>query len=289
MSIMGLLNDLKYTFTQHNHAIKRIIIINVAVFLTFAIFHVFAFLFRLDAMAVHHFKMHLMLPASFTTFISQPWSLLTCMFLHDGFFHILFNMLWLFWIGNLLHEYLGNRKVYEAYFAGGVFGGLVFMLCYQLLPVFQNQLATTYALGASAGVLSVVVAAATLLPNYPFQLLFFGTVRLKYIALISVLLDFISIPSGNAGGHIAHIGGALFGYLYIKYIYKYGTLLPDKWWSIFRGKSKVKIHHQQTPSKTWKAKPSQDEVDRILDKISKSGYDSLTKNEKDMLFKASKE
>lgn len=286
---MNLINEIKYTFSNNDHAIKRIIIINVAVFLTFAMIHVFAFLFRLDATAVHHFKTHLMLPASFTTFVSQPWSILTCMFLHDGFFHILFNMLWLFWIGNLLHEYLGNRKVYEAYFAGGIFGGVVFMVCYQLFPVLSPYLTTTYALGASAGVLSVVVAAATLLPDYPFQLLLFGNVKLKYLAIATVLLDFISIPQGNAGGHIAHIGGALFGYLYIKYIYKYGSLLPDKLWSSFRSKSKVKIHHQQTHSKIWKAKPSQEEVDRILDKISKSGYDSLTKNEKDILFKASKE
>jgi membrane associated rhomboid family serine protease len=285
---MNLFNEVKYTFSNNDHAIKRIVIINVAVFLTFAIIHVFAFLFRLDATAVNHFKTHLMLPASFATFISQPWSILTCMFLHDGFFHILFNMLWLFWIGNLLHEYLGNQKVYEAYFAGGVFGGVVFMVCYQLFPVLYPYITTTYALGASAGVLSVVVAAATLLPNYPFQLLLFGNVKLKYLAIATVLLDFISIPQGNASGHIAHIGGALFGYLYIKYIYKYGSLLPEKLWSSFRSKSKVKIYHQQTHSKIWKAKPSQDEVDRILDKISKSGYDSLTKIEKDILFKASK-
>lgn len=287
---MGLLNDLKYNFTHQNNAIKRIIYINVAIFLFLALTNVFAFLFKLDVSAIAAVKRLLMLPASLSNFTSQPWSILSYMFLHDGFFHILFNMLWLFWIGNIMHEYLGNQKVYEAYFAGGVFGGMVYMLCYNLFPAFSDAVSYSFALGASAGVLSIVVATATLLPEYPIQLLLFGTVRLKFIALASVLLDLISIPQGNAGGHIAHIGGALFGFLYIKYIYKFGNLIPDKVMNVFKPKSKLKVHHRATgyvPKSN--TKPSQDDIDLILDKISKSGYDSLSKKEKEILFKASKE
>ncbi len=226
----------------------------------------------------------------------QPWSILTYMFLHDGFMHILFNMLWLYWVGSLLQEYLGNTKTYEAYFLGGISGGLLYLLAYNLLPVFSANVSYSFALGASAGVLAVVCAAATLLPDYNFQLLFFGNVKLKYIALISVLLDLISIPQGNAGGHIAHLGGALFGYLFIKLIYANNNLsyrldaLFDGFLNLFSSKPKIKIQHKTTFMKTaTNAKPSQADVDVILDKISKSGYESLSQTEKETLFKASKD
>lgn len=287
---MNLLNEIKHTFSSNDNAIRRIIIINIAVFLTFAIINAISYLLTIDSTLIGGFKRYLMLPASFSVFIRQPWSILTCMFLHDGFIHILFNMLWLFWIGSLMHEYLGNRKVYEAYFAGGIFGGFIYMLAYHVFPVFSESINGSYALGASAGVLSIVMATATLLPDYPIQLLLFGTVRLKYIALVSVLLDLISIPQGNAGGHIAHIGGALFGFLYIKYIYKYGNLVPDKVLKWFERKPKLKVHYRTTYQRAESdPKPSQEDIDMILDKINKSGYDSLSKKEKEILFKASKD
>jgi hypothetical protein len=142
-------------------------------------------------------------------------------------------------------------------------------------------------MGASAGVLSIIVATATLLPEYAIQLLFFGAVRLKWLALITVVLDFIGIPSGNAGGHIAHIGGALFGFLYIKYLYQ-KNILPHWLTNIFKRKSKLKVHYKTTFMKTGNEVPTEEDIDDILDKISKSGYDSLSKKEKELLFKASK-
>jgi membrane associated rhomboid family serine protease len=212
------------------------------------------------------------------------------MFLHDGFFHLLFNMLWLYWIGQIMHEYLGNRKIYEAFFAGGVAGALTFIISYNVFPVFQHVRDVQFAVGASAGVLAVVVATATLLPEYGIQLLFFGNVKLKYIALITIVLDLISIPQGNQGGHIAHLGGALFGFIYIKYIYKYGNLIPDSWLNVFQRKNKIKIYHRTTYMKVQSDdKPTQQEIDAVLDKISRSGYDSLSKREKEILFKASKD
>lgn len=287
---MTLLEELKYTFNKNNNAVRKIIVVNVAVFLLTALVHVFMYLAGIAGDSMNPALQHFMLPAALGKLLMQPWSIITYMFLHDGFFHILFNMLWLFWMGNLLHEYIGNQKVYEAYFGGGIVGGVIFIICYNVFPVFQNAIPGAYALGASAGVLSVVVATATLLPNYPIQLLLFGSVRLKYIALVSVALDIVSIPQQNPGGHIAHLGGALFGFLYIKYLYQEKHLLPQWLRNLFGKKSKVKIHYRTTYMKTENNnKPSQEEVDLILDKISKSGYDSLSKKEKEQLFKASNE
>lgn len=287
---MGLMDDIKYNFIHSNVSIKRIIIVNVAVFLLITLPSVVFFLLNLDTDLLNQAMRWFKLPAAFSNLIVQPWSLVTYMFLHSGFFHLLFNMLWLYWIGMILHEYLGNRKVYEAYVGGGISGGIIFVLSFNIFPVFAQQLQSSFAIGASAGVLAVVVATATLLPEYAIQLLFFGNVRLKYIALITIVLDLISIPQGNAGGHIAHLGGALFGFFYIKYIYKYGNLLPDRVYNWFKPKSKIKLYHRSGSTTAFsKHEPSQEQIDRILDKISKSGYDSLSKSEKEILFKASKE
>jgi membrane associated rhomboid family serine protease len=290
---MSILDELKIRF-QQNNAITRIIFLNVLVFLFFSFLSVLSFLFNQSIFSgiINYF----VLPSNLSKLVYQPWSILTYMFLHDGFMHILFNMLWLYWVGSLLHEYLGNTKTYEAYFLGGISGALLYLLAYNLLPAFSTTVSYSFALGASAGVLAVVCAAATLLPDYNFQLLFFGNVKLKYIALISVLLDLISIPQGNAGGHIAHLGGALFGYLFIKLIYANNNLsdrldaLFEGMLNVFTPKPKIKIQHKTTFMKTSSnTRPSQADVDVILDKISKSGYESLSQAEKETLFIASKD
>lgn len=290
---MSLLDDLKLKFSQDN-AIIKIIYINVAVFLIFAIAYVISLLFNATDW-IGSTQKWLMLPASLTNFIFKPWTLVSYMFLHDGVFHILFNMLWLYWMGQILQQFLGNIKTYQAYFLGGIAGGLFYMLCYNVFPVFESSLANSHAIGASAGVLSVVVATATLLPDYQMILLFFGAVRLKYIALVSVLLDLISIPQGNAGGHLAHLGGAAFGFIFIKFIYSKSSAPTylDKIFEIifnaFKPKPKLKVRYKTTYMKVENSnKPTQEEVDNILDKISKSGYNSLTPKEKETLFKASK-
>lgn len=286
---MNLFQEIKYNYLQSNHAVKRIIAINVAVFLVLAVVNVFSFLLK-SGISTQSFTTYFTLPATLSAYIYKPWSLLTYMFLHDGFLHILFNMLWLFWMGNLLHEYLGNKRVYQSYFLGGIFGGLIYIVAYNVFPAFSEAKQTAYALGASAGVLSVVVSAATLLPNYEIRLLFLGDVKLKWIALVSVVLDLISIPNGNAGGHIAHLGGALFGFLFIKYLYT-NTVFDkffDKIGNLFSKKSKLKVHYKTTQKgDKVNLHVTQQEVDLILDKISKSGYESLSKREKEILFKAS--
>ncbi len=285
---MNIIDDIKYRFKNDN-AVNRIILINVGVFIFVSLVNAVLFLMNENNSFFPVIIKYLMLPASSYNFILQPWSIITYMFLHDGFMHILFNMLWLFWIGNILHEYLGNKRVYATYFGGGVFGGLLYIICYNLFPAFSSSLHSSYAIGASAGVLAVVVATASLLPEYPIQLFLFGLVRLKWLALATVLLDLISIPTSNAGGHIAHIGGAIFGYFYIKYIY--GKLnLPDWLTSIFITKQKLKVHYSPKEKRqNLNTEITQEDVDVILDKISKSGYESLNKKEKEILFKASKD
>jgi hypothetical protein len=202
-------------------------------------------------------------------------------------------MLFLTWTGKLFSEYLGNQKLSATYFLGGICGGLFYMVAYQIFPAFANH-DQAILIGASAGVLAVFFAAATLLPNYTTQLLFIGNIKLKFLAIIMFLLYAFSIPSGNAGGHIAHIGGALFGFVSIKFLQS-GTDIT-KWFSkLFSFKSrsrknmKVVYRSNENADEIYlnKQRMTQENLDRILDKINRSGFDSLTADEKDFLYKAS--
>ncbi|MFN5347528.1 MAG: rhomboid family intramembrane serine protease, partial [Bacteroidota bacterium] len=233
------------------------------------------------------------LEAGISNFIWKPWTIVSYMFLHDDIFHILFNMLFLTWTGKLFSEYLGNQKLSATYFLGGICGGLFYMVAYQIFPAFANH-DQAILIGASAGVLAVFFAAATLLPNYTTQLLFIGSIKLKFLAIIMFLLYAFSIPSGNAGGHIAHIGGALFGFVSIKFLQS-GTDIT-KWFSkLFSFKSrsrtnmKVVYRSNENADEIYlnKQRMTQENLDRILDKINRSGFDSLTADEKEFLYKAS--
>jgi len=294
---MALIDDLKFKLAQNNAVIK-LIALNTIVYLVFALAHVFFWLFQANDVISAVEKLFV-LYASPSNFITQPWGIITYMFLHSGFFHVLFNMLWLYWLGLLLHEYLGNIRVYQVYFLGGIFGGLLYMFAYNVFPVSSSDLNTSFALGASAGVLAIVAAAATLLPTYTVMLFGVFSVQLRYIAIFSVLVDLLNIPSSNAGGRIAHLGGALAGFLFIKYLYTNNTFtnfihsVSSFFKNIFKQKPTLTVHHKsdfrikQQPVNT--SKPNQADVDAILEKISKSGYESLTAKEKELLFRASKD
>jgi membrane associated rhomboid family serine protease len=294
---MALIDDLKFKLAQNN-AVVKLIALNTIVYLVFALAHVFFWLFQANDVISAVEKLFV-LYASPSNFISQPWGIITYMFLHSGFFHVLFNMLWLYWLGMLLHEYLGNIRVYLVYFLGGVFGGLLYMFAYNVFPVFSSDLNTSFALGASAGILAIVAAAATLLPNYTVMLFGVFSVQLRYIAIFSVLVDLLNIPSSNAGGRIAHLGGALAGFLFIKYLYTNNTFtnaihsVSSFFKGLFKQKPKLTVHHKSNfvykqPNDSI-TKPNQADVDAILEKISKSGYESLTAKEKELLFRASKD
>ena len=231
-----------------------------------------------------------MLPAAFTTFILQPWSLISYYFLHLSFGHILWNMLFLYWFGKIIHDNIGNNAVISLYVLGGIVGGLSYMALFNIIPFYEDRISDSLMLGASAGVFSIVAGSATLLPNYTFYLLFLGPVRIKYIALFYILLSFLDVTGSNAGGEIAHLGGALIGYLFIRQLQN-GVNMGEgviKIINLFNKKSSSKVEKEQPKTGDQKSEISQDEIDKILDKISDSGYSSLSKKEKEKLFNASK-
>lgn len=297
-----MLEEFKNAFNRYNNAHIQLIIINVMIFVVFGVLMVILQVSQFDALweLIHK---QFAIPARLSEFITRPWTMLTYMFMHDlsGLLHILFNMLVLYWFGRLFVEYLGSDKLVALYLLGGIAGAAAYLLAYNTIPFFKGR-AEEYAIvmvGASASINAIVVATATLLPNYTFFLLFFGPVRIKYIAAITVFLSFLGTVGTNAGGNIAHLGGALIGFVYMKQLQSginwggWITMTIEWFKDLFRAKPRVKVsYRKEGPTTTVKAqpggKPSQDELDAILDKISAGGYESLTKEEKEKLFNASK-
>lgn len=296
-----MFDDFKRAFQRHNNAHVQLIIINVVVFVLLGVLMVPSLITGNEALFQIIHK-QFSLAARIGDFITRPWTILTYAFTHDlsGIFHILFNMLALYWFGRLFVEYLGSDKLIAVYVLGALAGGVFYLLAYNIIPFYQkltlaNQIEMV---GASAAVNAIVVAAATLLPDYTFFLLLIGPVRIKYIAAFFVFLSFLGTVGSNAGGNIAHLGGALIGYVYIKQLQagvNWGSwivMVVDWFRDLFKPKSKVKVSYR-SERKTRAQKPqakniSQDEIDEILDKISEGGYESLTKEEKEKLFNASK-
>ena len=284
-----IIEDFKKAWSKEDNGLIKIILINIIIFVSISILEVFITLSgggSLFRVVINK----LMLPASFTTFILQPWSLISYFFLHLSFGHILWNMLFLYWFGKIIHDNIGNNAVISLYILGGIIGGLSYMALFNIIPFYEDRVSESLMLGASAGVFSIVAGSATLLPNYTFYLLFLGPVRIKYIALFYILLSFFDVTGSNAGGEIAHIGGALIGYLFIKQLQN-GVNIGDgviKIINLFNRKNSSKKEKEFTINKETSFDISQDEIDKILDKISESGYSSLSKKEKEKLFNASK-
>lgn len=302
----GLFDDFRSEFNKPNNTLVQLILVNTVVFLVLLLSKVglqLAGESPLYDLVVDQIK----IPGQITAFLHKPWTLLTYFFTHEQIFHILSNMLFLYWFGRLVDEYLGNRRLIGLYFLGGIAGGLLFLLMYNTVPYFQNRVAAANMLGASAAAFSVAVGAATLLPNYTFHLFFFGPVRIKYIVFFFVVLSIAQSTGDNAGGNLAHLGGALIGFVYVKMLQNGTDLgrpiywLADGWNSLLKPKPAVKVSYRQrsnanTQASTYSSAgsassslstPDQDEVDNILDKISRSGYESLTREEKQKLFRAS--
>jgi len=211
------------------------------------------------------------------------------MFMHDGIFHIAFNMLWLYLLGQIFEDYLGNKRIAGLYLLGGFSGALFYILAYNIFPVFAPVLPVSTAVGASASVMAIIVATATLVPNYTIPLIFIGPVKLKWLVLVYVVVDFLSIAGPNSGGEIAHMGGALMGFVYIKRLQKGNDWVEviGQLFSRRPGLSKLKVATRNNEKKS-QSRPRQEDVDHILDKISTTGYESLSKEEKEILFRASK-
>ncbi len=297
-----MLEEFKNAFQRPNNAHVQLIFINVVVYLVLAVLFVFSTAAGFSPFfeSIHA---QLAIPAPFFSFLAKPWTIITYAFVHDltGIFHILFNMLAFYWFAKIFIEYLGSDKLIAVYVLGAITGAVSYLLVYNTIPFYMERVPLHGMVGASAAVYAVLVATATLLPDYTFFLLFLGPVRIKYIALIYIVISFLGSVGGNAGGNVAHLGGALIGYIYIKQLQvgvNWGgwiTITLDWIKGLFSPRSKVKVTYRSAEPKARSAKAnsqpnkaSQDEIDAILDKISDRGYESLTKEEKEKLFNASK-
>ena len=299
-------SNIYFNIVKNNNKLYQLILINIVVFVLFGFIEVFFNLFKIPDEIYTKFERYFSLSAHPSEIVRKPWTIVSYMFMHGGFLHIIINMLLFYWFGKIFQEYLRDRKLVATYLMGGISGGLIYILAYQTFPALTNM--HSYMVGASAGVIAIIVATATLLPNNSMNLMFLGPVKLKYIAIVFVLLDVISLRDmENIGGHFAHLGGAFYGYIYIKLL-QGGTDIGgwlsgilDMFRAAFKPKPKFKVHkggqYHKNPnakqaSSKEKSAPKTDfnqlEIDSILDKIAKSGYDSLSEREKDVLFNASK-
>ncbi|MCC6584029.1 MAG: rhomboid family intramembrane serine protease [Chitinophagales bacterium] len=301
---MNIWQDIKWQYRYGSDLIK-LILINIAVFIIVNLINIPFILFAKTV--PFNLVDFLSLYASPHNFVRHPWGIFTYMFIHEGFWHILWNMLGLYWFGQIVQDMIGKPKILPLYIFGGIFGGLLYMLAYNIFPLFSNTVAVSSCIGASAGVMGIVLAAATIAPNFELGFAIIGPVKIKWIALVYVVLDLINIQGGNAGGHIAHLGGALFGFVFIKQLQSGNDFtrpfyaVTDFFSNLFKKKSKLKVEYKKeyvytseknTKSNTAQQKETaskQEKLDAILDKINRSSYDSLSKEEKEFLFKISQE
>ena len=313
--LQSIWDDVKREFSYGN-MVTRIIIVNVAVYVVVNIVWIIA---RISNQWTtpewyNSFMQFFMMSSDWLHNLTHPWVIITSMFLHEGFWHILWNMLFMYWFGRIVGDFIGNQRILPLYLLGGILGGIVYFLSVNLLP--YGGAGAHYALGASAAVMAIVVAAGAIAPDYVMRLLFLGDVKLKYIVAVLVFIDLIGMAGDiNTGGHFAHLGGAAFGWLFV-YQLRNGSdwsapvnklldTISDSFKNLFSGRrgGRPKVvyrnpnrnanrNRSQASKQRGEAasdnKNYQERLDGILDKIKKSGYDSLSKEEKEFLFNASK-
>jgi membrane associated rhomboid family serine protease len=278
----SILTDIKNIIQQPGNGLMKIIVANGAIFIALMIARV-GLLIAGESGLFDAFFAQVSLPSSLDLIIQRPWSLLTYFFLHIEIFHLIFNMMFLYWFGTIIQDFIGNKRLVQLFFYGGLAGAAAFILAMNTVSFFIAK-GPNFLNGASAGVFAVVVAAATIRPNYQVHLLLLGQVRIKYIAAFYVLWSFIETTGSNAGGNIAHLGGAILGFIFAK-----NFLAASKPQAIFEIKIKefAKVANQQFQPRKEPETVPEDELNAILDKISQSGYDSLSDYEQKRLFKAS--
>jgi len=282
----SIFNDIKRVFTTKNY-LYQIILVNAIVFITLNL---------VIALTPRSFSINIVrifaLPGNAPNSLLLFWTYFTYMFTHVGFWHIVGNMIWLYWMGMILADLYGQKRVLQLYIYGGLAGGILYVLSTIILP---NNDDNSYLIGASGGVMAVMIAIGILQPNYKLRLILFGEVSLKYLVLVGFLYSTVMDLNLNTGGKIAHFGGAAFGAIFAYYLPK-GldvTHRMNSWFnaisSLFN-RPKIKVVHKTKNHKNTNttSKQDQEQVDIILDKISKSGYESLSKKEKDFLFKFGK-
>ncbi len=278
--------------------LEKLIGVNIVLFVAIFLLKTIAFLFQFPSDFILDW---LVFPKELSEFLYKPWTIITYAFLHAGVWHILSNMFILYFSGIYFLTYFSPRRMLNYYLLGAIAGALVFMLSYNLFPVFGGS-GNSYLIGASAAVMAILVGIATHVPNMRIRLMFLGSLKFWWIAAFLVVLDVIQIPFGNPGGHLAHLGGAFLGYIYTveigkgRDIGKWLENIEDWFVGLFskEKKSPLKtVHRNRKTAPKTRAKTSasdyQIKIDSILDKIGSSGYDSLTKEEKDFLFHAGKD
>lgn len=281
----SIFKDVKDAFLNGN-MIVRIIIANVVIYMTLALTQALFPSFFAQVFP------YIALSGNIQDLLFKPWTLITHMFSHTGFFHMAWNMIILYWFGNIVGDLLGDRRIAPLYFLGGFVGAFFYIISYYLLPTIAPK-----AIGASAAVLSVVFAAVAVAPDYRVNLILLGPVKIKFIGLFILFFDLLGVASNvNAGGHVGHLGGTLFGFFFV-YLLRSGTDLSN-FKGIFTEKSKKKTSPLRVE---YRAKPidkknepssmlsKEEEVNKILEKIKRQGFDSLSETEKEILQEASKE
>ena len=271
--------------------LSRLMQINVVIWLICLFISVFTWLFNISDIS---FVTKLFaVPSDISVLAEKPWTVFTYMFLQEAFWHLFFNMLMLYYGGKIFLQYFSQKQLLLTYIFGGLVGALFFVLAFNAFPVFENMKGQAVALGSSASVLSILIAAATYRPDYTLNLFLLGQVKMKWVAIVFVVMDFLSITKGNSGGHIAHLGGALWGFLY-------AFMLRNDFdiYKIFKKKAKIRVktvnsenyHKRPKTDEQYNAERAQEqeEIDRILEKIAKNGYSSLSDKEKEFLFRQSK-
>ena len=291
---MGIIEELKQNFKQGNNLIK-LIYINIAVFIIANIALLFVRFNNRD-LAEQILNPWFSFPSDLKMFLFKPWTIITYMFYHVDIWHIVFNLIFFYWFGQIFLQYLDNKKLLSVYLLGGISGAIVFSIAFNLFQSLSGTDINGILLGASAAIMAVSIAISVIVPNFVINLFFIGPVKLKYIALVYVIIDIISINRENPGGHLAHLGGALYGFLY-GLNYKRGIDISsglsnflDVFLNLFNPRKKMKVTFKKTADEyeyNRQKVDKQKETDRILDKIAKGGYESLTKDEKDFLFRSS--
>jgi len=292
---MAIIDEIKESFKKGS-TLTRLIYINLAVFVLVNLTEAIFFLANRHG-SYSGFLAQLTIPADLSVLIRRPWTAFTYMFTHKSFIHVLFNLLWLFWFGKLFLSYFDGKKLVGVYLLGGLTGALFFVGFYNLLPVFSESVPVSVALGASASVTAIIIASAVYVPNFTWNLMFIGRVKVIYVAIAALVLSTLVDFPTNPGGMLAHLGGAVFGYFFtVKY--KQGKDLTrginrflEQLFAFFRPKPKIRVTHRKSETDLdYKRRKGdeQKEVDRILDKIAKSGYGSLSSGEKEVFFRQSK-
>lgn len=283
---MKFLEDLLYKF-KTSSIIQQLIYINVAVFLLTLLLSSFSGLY---GNRTHFIMEWFSLSSSLDIWLSRPWTIITYGFLHAGFLHILFNCLWLFFIGRLFLDYFTPKQLLNFYLLGTLVGGIFYLAAYNYFPIFIGR--TVPLVGASAGISAIIIGLATYIPNYQLHFRFIGFIKVWQLAAFFIALDLIGLASSNGGGHFSHLGGALLGFIYVSQASNNKFTFFDRFLSMFQSKKKplktVYKSQKKTASNTVEKNTNQLKVDEILDKISKSGYNALSKEEKEFLFKQGK-